>query len=160
MVSTSDMLVTESVTGVYLDNLSDGLVDLNYLVNNPTANIRTAFAGSAEDMATNYSEFDYPSSYFHVGGTLLNAETMTNVSFYSESDQPLYDSAFFSNIQIESSATSLGNGRIDNDYDAVWSISDSTATRTALSAVPVPAAVWLFGSGLISLVGFARRKKT
>ena len=27
------------------------------------------------------------------------------------------------------------------------------------STVPVPAAVWLFGSGLIGLVGFARRKK-
>ena len=27
------------------------------------------------------------------------------------------------------------------------------------SAVPVPAAVWLFGSGLIGLIGFARRKK-
>ena len=30
---------------------------------------------------------------------------------------------------------------------------------TATSVVPVPAAVWLFGSGLIGLVGFARRKK-
>jgi len=29
----------------------------------------------------------------------------------------------------------------------------------APAAVPVPAAVWLFGSGLISLVGLARRKK-
>jgi len=28
-----------------------------------------------------------------------------------------------------------------------------------ISAIPVPAAVWLFGSGLISLVGFAKRKK-
>lgn len=28
----------------------------------------------------------------------------------------------------------------------------------APSAVPVPAAVWLFGSGLIGLIGFARRK--
>ena len=28
-----------------------------------------------------------------------------------------------------------------------------------VSAVPIPAAVWLFGSGLIGLVGFARRKK-
>jgi len=26
-------------------------------------------------------------------------------------------------------------------------------------AVPVPAAVWLFGSGLLGLVGVARRKK-
>lgn len=30
-------------------------------------------------------------------------------------------------------------------------------TRT--SAVPIPAAVWLFGSGLLGLVGMARRKK-
>ena len=29
-----------------------------------------------------------------------------------------------------------------------------------VSAVPVPAAVWLFGSGLIGLAGFAKRKKT
>ncbi len=27
-----------------------------------------------------------------------------------------------------------------------------------ISAVPVPAAVWLFGSGLLGLVGVARRK--
>ncbi len=29
----------------------------------------------------------------------------------------------------------------------------------ATSAIPVPAAVWLFGSGLIGLIGFSRRKK-
>jgi peptidyl-prolyl cis-trans isomerase A (cyclophilin A) len=30
---------------------------------------------------------------------------------------------------------------------------------TNVSAVPVPAAVWLFGSGLLGLVGVARKKK-
>jgi len=35
----------------------------------------------------------------------------------------------------------------------------SSATLATVSTVPVPAAVWLFGSGLIGLVGFARRKK-
>jgi hypothetical protein len=29
-----------------------------------------------------------------------------------------------------------------------------------VSAVPVPAAAWLFGSGLIGLIGIARRKKS
>ena len=28
-----------------------------------------------------------------------------------------------------------------------------------VNAIPVPAAVWLFGSGLLGLVGVARRKK-
>ena len=36
-------------------------------------------------------------------------------------------------------------------------LGDTCATTVA--AVPVPAAVWLFGSGLLGLVGVARRKK-
>lgn len=35
-----------------------------------------------------------------------------------------------------------------------------TAVVSSVSAVPVPAAVWLFGSGLLGLVGVARRKKS
>jgi hypothetical protein len=31
---------------------------------------------------------------------------------------------------------------------------------TAAPAVPIPAAVWLFGSGIIGLIGIARRKKS
>ena len=33
-------------------------------------------------------------------------------------------------------------------------------TSMSVNAVPVPAAVWLFGPGLIGLIGIARRKKT
>lgn len=36
---------------------------------------------------------------------------------------------------------------------------DQLRVITASSTVPVPAAVWLFGSGLLGLVGMARRKK-
>lgn len=35
----------------------------------------------------------------------------------------------------------------------------STGSWVRTSAVPVPAAVWLFGSGLLGLIGMARRKK-
>ena len=39
---------------------------------------------------------------------------------------------------------------------AAWAVRDGDV---GVSAVPVPAAVWLFGSGLIGLVGVASRKK-
>jgi hypothetical protein len=44
-----------------------------------------------------------------------------------------------------------------------WDLShDGTLTwnSAAVSAVPVPAAVWLFGSGLLGLAGVARRKQS
>ena len=36
---------------------------------------------------------------------------------------------------------------------------DNVSITADIAAVPVPAAVWLFGSGLLGLVGVARRKK-
>ena len=47
--------------------------------------------------------------------------------------------------QINSGKPTLGYG---------WAVRDG-----GVSSVPVPAAVWLFGSGLLGLVGLARRKK-
>ena len=35
----------------------------------------------------------------------------------------------------------------------------SLSLTGVISSVPVPAAIWLFGSGLLGLVGMARRKK-
>ena len=43
--------------------------------------------------------------------------------------------------------------RSTNEY--AWAVYDGDV---ALSAVPIPAAVWLFGSGLIGLIGLAKRK--
>ena len=53
-------------------------------------------------------------------------------------------------------APSIGQGFGDKTtgVSAVWAVRDGD-----VSAVPVPAAVWLFGSGLIGLLGLARRKK-
>ena len=44
------------------------------------------------------------------------------------------------------------NGVTDSSSDA------SRGSYLVRSVVPVPAAVWLFGSGLLGLIGFARRK--
>jgi len=39
-----------------------------------------------------------------------------------------------------------------------WGGADHYITLSAPSAVPIPSAVWLFSSGLIGLIGFAKRK--
>lgn len=52
--------------------------------------------------------------------------------------------------------TSLANQTVDSQ----WFLFDNITYVEAVSAVPVPATVWLFSSGLIGLIGVARRKKT
>ena len=49
-----------------------------------------------------------------------------------------------------------GLGMIDGAFPGF----NANFNFTAPAAVPVPAAVWLFGSGLLGLVGVARRKKS
>ncbi|VAX13070.1 hypothetical protein MNBD_GAMMA24-361 [hydrothermal vent metagenome] len=67
-----------------------------------------------------------------------------------------------------SMAANLPGGRIEGAFSsATGSIalgSDFTASNLIakvgeVQAVPVPAAVWLFGTGLLGLVGMAKRKK-
>jgi hypothetical protein len=60
----------------------------------------------------------------------------------------------------------LGNGTIaalsNGTGNGAWSLSptgDLTYTIAGVSAVPLPAAVWLLGSGLLGLAGIGRRKK-
>ena len=55
----------------------------------------------------------------------------------------------------------LGNG-LDWQLDYLIDFSGTTdiVRLSVVSAVPVPASVWLFSSGLLGLIGVARRKKT
>jgi len=53
-----------------------------------------------------------------------------------------------------------GNGLDLTPTQWSWSANSTGGTYSmTINAVPVPAAVWLFGSGLIGLIGVARRKK-
>ena len=47
-----------------------------------------------------------------------------------------------------------------NGYEGAYDPATQLVRVTSVSVVPVPAAVWLFGSGLLGLIGIAKRKKT
>ncbi|HSB96376.1 MAG TPA: VPLPA-CTERM sorting domain-containing protein, partial [Spongiibacteraceae bacterium] len=49
-----------------------------------------------------------------------------------------------------------GTGATANTTTINWQVS---GTQPAAPAVPVPAAAWLFGSGLVGLAGAARRRR-
>ena len=57
----------------------------------------------------------------------------------------------------------IGGSPMDNGpfsgYNANFDMTSVTVTAVTAPPIPVPAAVWLFGSGLIGLVGVARRRK-
>ncbi|MDC1286283.1 PEP-CTERM sorting domain-containing protein [Gammaproteobacteria bacterium] len=54
---------------------------------------------------------------------------------------------------------SLGcNDRAGSGLDGA-SLCNTFAQWTSVSPVPVPAAIWLFGTGIIGLIGFSKRRK-
>ncbi len=62
-------------------------------------------------------------------------------------------------LSLKGSGSLSGNGY--DTTNAIWSFStgNMTSYNMTVSTVPLPAAVWLFGSGLLGLAGIARRRK-
>lgn len=97
---------------------------------------------------------------------------LTNVFLRAETYATANAGSFDGSTSTSSSFSDLGNivswagitsltrksdGAVIGDFTA---ISSDTGFNFAQAAVPVPAAAWLFGSGLIGLAGVARRRKT
>ena len=92
-----------------------------------------------------------PSSYFDdiTGQWVSTGDTLTGVSMdYETGDAFLVGQSTVNEEGHPFNGMRITMGMYGNDPVLVP------------SAVPVPAAIWLFGSGLIGLMGFAKRKKT
>jgi hypothetical protein len=99
--------------------------------------------------ALSLNAFAPVTNFFSVGGWTLDVSTLTIV------DQ----TAGLLNL----SGLGVLTGHGFDATDVNWSFSSSSTTSysmtvSSVSPVPVPAAAWLFGSGLLGLVGVARRK--
>jgi len=87
------------------------------------------------------------------GGTNLNTGPFSNygygITYYWTATEYDTNSAWYFHI---SEGLQGYTGKGDNIY--AWAVHSGD-----VSPVPVPAAAWLFGSGIIGLIGVARRKK-
>ena len=100
-------------------------------------------------------------------GSELGMGFMTSIEIFGDGAQSLDDSVSFDiaagdTFTIYAELTALTFGGYADAFSTLDMTFDDTSTLAALgpmSAVPVPAAAWLFASGLLGLIGMARRNK-
>ena len=126
------------------------------------------FAGTGLDLST--AVFDFTgmtptwaydgSANMSVFGTYQDSVKWSGMG--SGGDEPLIFTIDITGDTISSYITTPSTGgqpRVPSLF-AIKVSSQGPGAFIGESVIPVPAAVWLFGSGLLGLVGIARRKKT
>lgn len=88
----------------------------------------------------------------------------TTIQVLADMDTYLYSvlingSVVVTDIGFDNNVSSIDSVRFYTDEVDTNSFSGRNFDNVQIEAVPVPAAVWLFSSGLIGLIGMARRKK-
>jgi len=155
---------TFGITGSYA---ATGGTDLSDATLVQLGSVTAVSATIGGDFATTINSFPPPTG---TAGSALNIGTFTNVdNFFTLAGWQIDLTSVTISDQNTSILNLVGSGVASgNGYDATgitWSFSGNsptnysmTITSTGIPAVPVPAAVWLFGSGLLGLIGVARRR--
>lgn len=127
--------------------------------------------GGYEDVIVPLTTYD-----FNTDSDIFNLSYSVNIGDYDFTEQSA--GSFYSEFTVDDPADvggitafsmEIGDSSF-NDLDlsyglsgGTWSATDGNASNVVsgtftVSAVPVPAAVWMFGSGLIGLIGVKRKK--
>jgi len=162
VTSATDMFYTGTPGGLFsMTNIGgSGSIDVDGNVSyTPTG--RLGAAATFAYLGTPAWNIDDVSPNAAPGYVGFTSGSMTNFAFTTQWDPSLTLSGTTLDANLDATIVSVGNigtawGPFANTaYSEVWSVS-----FTETSAVPVPAAVWLFGSGLVGLAGVARRRKS
>jgi len=144
---------TDPTTGAFSNDAGAfvqlGFVD-NLLVNGAGADLVLFEIGTPNQVAVSLSfggtekTYDF-SSAGSVNGVAIN-EVAINLDDFNVAPDASFSSVI---IRLDIEATNM----------TVPALSLVGALNTGVAPIPIPAAVWMFGSGLIGLVGIARRRR-
>jgi len=159
----ADTGVTSTATGLMMDGTAITLINADNSVYYDFADQNFSLTSDASGSGT-----------LSVGGGSILTATFSNLSLVDLGNLPGGLFAGFGNFDADlmytggSMAANLQTGRIEGAFrnatgaiqlGSTFTANNLTAKIGELQAVPVPAAVWLFGSGLLGLLGMVKRKK-
>ncbi len=154
VTDTDDDVYFNGAIGNWMMNFSGG-VSVDNIMDLVSLNVSSSATGGTLTVTLTDTDFSNLSS-FHVGGTTGGSVTFnvyndsTLVATYSSSNPSF--STDIASLTSTGSVTSI-EAVITHGAGVVLSSFDANVT----SAVPVPAAFWLLGSGLMGLIGIRRR---
>jgi hypothetical protein len=99
---------------------------------------------------------------FDSGGNVIPGGGLTNTGPFSNVQGSFYWTSTYATNPTDAWAFAFGSGSHDEVNQGskwyAWPVRSGDSGTSIPSAVPVPAALWLFGSGLLGLAGVARRR--
>lgn len=173
IVGVTMLVAMNSATAALIDFSIDGLVDsadagniFNVSVGSTITatgsfddSLLTGGQGLVTDLIITVGDLTFDNSMDAFGGgaiTLTAGGAFDNL-LYEANEGLLGSAAFFDSLSFARFTGSAFNGpRVQGQFTELAIA--GTWDQSTFTVVPVPAALWLFGSGLLGLVGFTRRK--
>lgn len=160
----TDLYITATLTGTFTpptsgsDSNLDGIFGTLYLFTNSAA---------ISEINSEVDSYPYESIYLNCLGECYEPDDQVDL-FISDGGSALEGDIYLPLLEAGDSFylyATLGLGGAGggsavslSSFDVSFSSTTGLESLSAASAVPVPAAVWLFGSGLLGLAGVARRR--
>jgi len=146
------------ISGLGDDSL--GAFDINIAFDDSILDFQSFTFGTGLDV----SGFGSVNGFAVAGGDInifeISLDSPSDLNTFQPNDFVL-GSFTFDTLSIGTSTLDLTINALSDEFGFLLEAGAASGSiKVAAASVPAPAALWLFGTGLIGLIGFSRRRKT